>query len=286
MSVSIFHERQLDACCGLHCLNNLVQKSFFDVIVLATIAEELDRQEESLGMRVGLRSANVDESGNFSFNVLELALQRCPYPIHLASWSSKEDKDNDPTAQQAFVVNREDHWFTIRKIAHRWWNLNSLSDLPQPITDFYLTAFLGQLRQEGYSIFIAKGDLDGFAKYDSGKREGSYLPPNCTIHSERALLGIGSSTSTSAVPSAPAFVAFSGQGRRLVDKPVENPRVFDVDSNEFDEDVLLAQALSASLEDFEKSGQVTAPIPADDVASAKAKRRQQQLEALQKRNVR
>jgi len=71
-----------------------------------------------------------------------------------------------------------------------------------------------------------------------------------------------------------------------VDKPVENPRVFDVDSNECDEDVLLAQALSASLEDFEKSGQVTAPIPADDVASAKAKRRQQQLEALQKRNVR
>ncbi|XP_042647197.1 ataxin-3 isoform X4 [Tyto alba] len=41
----------------------------------------------------------------------------------------------------------------------RWFNLNSLLMGPELISDTYLALFLAQLQQEGYSIFVVKGDL-------------------------------------------------------------------------------------------------------------------------------
>uniref|UniRef100_A0A8C9FTJ3 ubiquitinyl hydrolase 1 n=1 Tax=Pavo cristatus TaxID=9049 RepID=A0A8C9FTJ3_PAVCR len=40
-----------------------------------------------------------------------------------------------------------------------WFNLNSLLMGPELISDTYLALFLAQLQQEGYSIFVVKGDL-------------------------------------------------------------------------------------------------------------------------------
>ncbi|XP_073923399.1 ataxin-3 isoform X5 [Castor canadensis] len=41
----------------------------------------------------------------------------------------------------------------------QWFNLNSLLTGPELISDTYLALFLAQLQQEGYSIFVVKGDL-------------------------------------------------------------------------------------------------------------------------------
>ncbi|XP_040107846.1 ataxin-3-like isoform X4 [Oryx dammah] len=41
----------------------------------------------------------------------------------------------------------------------KWFNLNSLLTGPELISDTYLALFLAQLQQEGYSIFVVKGDL-------------------------------------------------------------------------------------------------------------------------------
>ncbi|XP_024061753.1 ataxin-3 isoform X6 [Terrapene carolina triunguis] len=41
----------------------------------------------------------------------------------------------------------------------QWFNLNSLLMGPELISDTYLALFLAQLQQEGYSIFVVKGDL-------------------------------------------------------------------------------------------------------------------------------
>ena len=68
--------------CGQHCLNNLVQGNLFDAGILASIANDLDKEErllmdnsESLNLRDGVYgSANVDDSGNFSIQVLRNAL--------------------------------------------------------------------------------------------------------------------------------------------------------------------------------------------------------------------
>lgn len=59
--------------------------------------------------------------------------------------------------QEAFVCNLQSHWFAIRKIEGKWYNLNSLNKRPEFLGDVYLGAFLKQLEVEGYSIFITKG---------------------------------------------------------------------------------------------------------------------------------
>lgn len=41
----------------------------------------------------------------------------------------------------------------------QWFNLNSLLTGPELISDTYLALFLAQLQQEGYSIFVIRGNL-------------------------------------------------------------------------------------------------------------------------------
>lgn len=66
---------------------------------------------------------------------------------------------HDPINQKAYICNFKHHWYTIRKIANYWFNLNSMLKEPELISDTYLAVLLAQLQQEGYSIFIVDGDL-------------------------------------------------------------------------------------------------------------------------------
>ena len=50
----VYHERQVAALCGQHCLNNLLQGPYFTEIDLAEIAQELDRKELALMMENGV----------------------------------------------------------------------------------------------------------------------------------------------------------------------------------------------------------------------------------------
>lgn len=61
------------------------------------------------------------------------------------------------SSQKAYICNLQEHWFTMRKIGTQWFNLNSLLSGPELISDTYLSLFLTQLQQEGYSIFIVTG---------------------------------------------------------------------------------------------------------------------------------
>ncbi|XP_058596048.1 ataxin-3 isoform X4 [Neofelis nebulosa] len=65
----------------------------------------------------------------------------------------------DPINERSFICNYKEHWFTVRKLGKQWFNLNSLLTGPELISDTYLALFLAQLQQEGYSIFVVKGDL-------------------------------------------------------------------------------------------------------------------------------
>ncbi len=44
-----------------------------------------------------------------------------------------------------------------RKIGGRFLDLNSTLDAPEIISPFYLSAFLAQLQQDGYSVFVVRG---------------------------------------------------------------------------------------------------------------------------------
>ena len=73
----IYHEKQSDALCGQHCLNNVLQGPYFTAFDLADVAHELDAKERDLMLASGMDteeaikflaedSGNVDGSGNFS----------------------------------------------------------------------------------------------------------------------------------------------------------------------------------------------------------------------------
>jgi len=212
----IYHELQESQLCGQHCLNNLLQGPHFTAPDLAAIAHEMDDEERKHMMEAGSNTAdvlrymsegsgNVDDSGNFSLQVLNTALQRS-HDISLVSWSSSEASKavQDPTTQSGFIVNRSNHWFAIRKINSIWWNLNSTEERPVHITDFFLTAFLSQLRADNYLVFIAVGSLPTY-----GTEMGPEIGGTGQWYEEAMLLADTVSEAQTAVPK------FSGVGHRL-----------------------------------------------------------------------
>ena len=52
-----------------------------------------------------------------------------------------------------------EHWFTIRRLGTQWFNLNSLLEGPELVSNTYLGEFLAQLQQEGYDIFLLTGEI-------------------------------------------------------------------------------------------------------------------------------
>ncbi len=109
----------------------------------------------------------MDNTGNFSFDVLNHAL-RSVCEVELLSWTGSEGRNHlDPNLEVGFIINQNNHWYTIRKVVDHWWNLDSLLEKPSHISPFYLNALLSQLRDDGCSIFLVRGNLSeaGTNKY-------------------------------------------------------------------------------------------------------------------------
>ena len=49
----------------------------------------------------------------------------------------------------AFICNYHEHWFTIRKIGHQWFNLDSTFRRPKLLSETYLDIYLAQIMAEG-----------------------------------------------------------------------------------------------------------------------------------------
>ncbi|XP_069179765.1 ataxin-3 isoform X3 [Procambarus clarkii] len=106
-------------------------------------------------------SVNMDDSGMFSVQVLTSALR--VWDLTLVPFASSSSLATaarlNPTEQQAYICNFKEHWLTVRKLGHQWFNLNSLLSYPELISNTYLALFLKQLQHEGYSIFVVDGNL-------------------------------------------------------------------------------------------------------------------------------
>jgi len=153
--------------CGVHCVNTLLQGSYFTEVDLATVALQLDSQEKKLMMEMGTEttdflkymaedSGNVADGGDYSVQVLEKVLAD--------GWDLSVTPINASIVQNAinenaFICNLADHWFTIRKIGNKWYNLNSLLPHPQVLSDFYLSLYLDTLLNSKWSVFVVRGQL-------------------------------------------------------------------------------------------------------------------------------
>jgi ataxin-3 len=164
----LYHERQDAALCGLHTLNNLLQGHFVNEIDLMMIAQELDAAERSVMGEHGTGtmdfikfiaedSGNVALDGNFSIQVLSTALKTFEITCESIKHETMADALNNPEREEGFICNLQSHWFAIRKLNGTFWNLNSLQKRPSTLSDLYLGAFLFQLEQEGYTIFVIRG---------------------------------------------------------------------------------------------------------------------------------
>ncbi|KAF9784337.1 Josephin-domain-containing protein [Thelephora terrestris] len=168
----IYHERQEKGSmlCAQHALNNLLQEHCFSVPDLSTIARGLDELEESYNEgRRGRRSSNMDDTGFFSLQVLQKALE--VWSLSLISWRSEEMSayTSHPHTQLAFILNLNEHWFTLRRFGAaptdvddpdpgqgHWFNLDSFLRKPEWVGSLYLSMVLQQSEQDGYSVFAVK----------------------------------------------------------------------------------------------------------------------------------
>ncbi|KIY96965.1 Ataxin-3 [Monoraphidium neglectum] len=162
----LYHEKQViqaaglppalvAALCGVHCVNALLQGHYFSELDLAAIAQELDRLEAEVLGGEGLgegEHGNLDDSGMFSSQVLSKALEL--WQLQIVPYKSQAIRE-----QAGFDPVNEEHWYTLRRVEGAWWNLNSLLPAPEPLSDFYLAAYLDSLVDQGYSIFVVRGKL-------------------------------------------------------------------------------------------------------------------------------
>jgi Ataxin-3 len=123
-------------------------------------------------MRLNEGSGNVDPSGNFSIEVLRSALIT-QYNLSLPNIRQEKVMDGkDVTDVEGFICNREAHWFAIRKINGRFWNLNSTLEKPTLISHFGLATEIQGLQNQGYSVFCISDGLPAECYTKAGRSRG------------------------------------------------------------------------------------------------------------------
>ncbi|XP_028409918.1 ataxin-3-like isoform X3 [Dendronephthya gigantea] len=164
----IHFEKQDGSLCAQHCLNSLLQGPYFTAVDLAQHAVALDEAERQMMEEGDVNSddyvkfmnqpsSNMDNSGFFSIQVICRALEVWNLSAIPYSSPSAESARLNPGDEKAFICNLQQHWFTIRKLGKQWFNLDSCASGPELISETYLSLFLTQVQNEGYSIFVVRG---------------------------------------------------------------------------------------------------------------------------------
>ena len=160
----IYHEQQEGQLCAQHALNNLLQQPLYTAINMSDIGNQLDLKEKEFGINETERNQNYDDSGFFSLQVIQQALQ--VFELNLVAFGSSEElaiRTRKHTLEaNAYIANLNQHWFTLRKFGNspsRWYNLNSNQKSPTYLSETYLELLLNQIQEQGYSVYIVDGQL-------------------------------------------------------------------------------------------------------------------------------
>lgn len=114
----------------------------------------------------------MDDTGFFSVQVMHKALALWGLDLTPIASSTDEiaiDIRSNPTKATAYIFNMDSHWYCIRRFktdpvlrptpneAHAFFNLDSLLSKPEYMSSSFLTEYLKQMQNEGYSIFVVSG---------------------------------------------------------------------------------------------------------------------------------
>ncbi|XP_028409917.1 ataxin-3-like isoform X2 [Dendronephthya gigantea] len=175
----IHFEKQDGSLCAQHCLNSLLQGPYFTAVDLAQHAVALDEAERQMMEEGDVNSDDYVKFMNVINNVHSLCTRKHLFLNTMFSemyiqvicralevWNlsaipysspSAESARLNPGDEKAFICNLQQHWFTIRKLGKQWFNLDSCASGPELISETYLSLFLTQVQNEGYSIFVVRG---------------------------------------------------------------------------------------------------------------------------------
>eukprot|EP00887_Chlorella_sp_A99_P005363 scaffold1.g5363.t1 len=179
----LYHESQKAALCGVHALNTLLQGPFFTEFDLAQMAQELDALERQLLAEAGIDSADYLQhvagahpptfpSPQLGGTVLSKALEIWGLQAVPLTSPDAEAVRREPVLGEAFIANLREHWFTIRRVGEEFWNFNSIYPAPEPLSSFYLSAYLGSLQEQGYTVYWIRGQLPVGPHPDAGAADG------------------------------------------------------------------------------------------------------------------
>ncbi|XP_031630903.1 ataxin-3-like [Contarinia nasturtii] len=214
----IFHEKQEGRLCAQHCLNAVLQGSYFTAVDLSEIAMGLDEEErkqmsenekgvESEDYKRFLQqpSGNMDDTGFFSVQVISKALVLWNLdliPLNSKTNSIATDIRANPTKAQAYIFNMESHWYCIRRFkcdttqrppsneTYAYFNLDSLLSRPDYMSSSFLLEYIKQMQNEGYSIFVVSGDFP-----ESVSEPIKYVPNSAPPTSSTAFIDLTKSES-------------------------------------------------------------------------------------------
>jgi ataxin-3 len=253
----IYHERQEALLCGQHALNNLVQACVFSPGSLSEIAHQLDAAELNVMaqnneggtrsrdyiQRLNEGSGNVDPQGNFSIEVLRSALMT-QYGLSLPNIRQEGALEGTDIAEiEGFICNKDAHWFAIRLIHGRYWNLNSTLERPKLISHFSLATEMESLQNQGYSVFCVVKGLPAPCTSAAGTSRGQ---PQYWWKEEDLLAGKTNPTTAATDPWRSV-----GGGMRLDGKSTANTTSSSTDipyMGDLTEDEQMQLAVMASLE--------------------------------------
>ena len=201
--------------------------------------------------RVAEGSHNVDPSGNFSIEVLRGAL-RSHYGLDLPNIRQEGVSDvvADVTDMEGFICNKQAHWFAIRRVNGRFWNLNSMKEQPEIISHFNLAKDIQRLQDDGYSVFVVPFGLPPACTSEAQRSRGK---PEFWWREKDLVKGKG----RAAVNGATDPWKGVGSGQRL-----DGQRAGGLSHHDFDtmtEEEMLQMALAASMESVVASSKDALP---------------------------
>ncbi|CAM6036616.1 unnamed protein product [Sphagnum compactum] len=210
----LYHEVQESRLCAVHCVNAVLQGPYFSEVDLASMAQDLDQQEQQVMLESGAGSShylnfmaegssNVAADGNFSIQVLNRALEIWSLQCISLEAPEAEEARLSPHKQKAFICNLQAHWFCIRKVGDRWYNFNSLYPAPQHLSNFYLSAYLDTLKTSGWSIFVVQGSLPSPNHWATDGGYGRWLTPEEADNITRAAKKADVEKSKTTIASSP-----------------------------------------------------------------------------------
>ncbi|CAJ0581945.1 unnamed protein product, partial [Mesorhabditis spiculigera] len=231
---SIYFEKQEGGLCGQHALNMLLQDDHFTAGDLADIAHKLDtRENEVLGVQHNT-SKNMNELGFFSIQVMSEAVRVFDLELINIMHPSQSYIREDPLRAEAFILNRHEHWFVVRRIAHLWFLLNSLHKGPELLSETYVGMFLQQMQLDEHVVYVVTGKL-----------------PVCQGEAILTVFGLGEATELR--KEAPKDGVITGFGRRL-GSIVDDISSMVLGSSSADQETPMEQAIRQSLADADRAG--------------------------------